>query len=128
MTNIKEIVDKSNVDFDVIAASLFPDNQYKTKALTRVLEGKAELKMSQALTLSRLIGISIEELYSNGWKSRFESPKHFFKNGDVEAVIDTETWKSEIFVNGKLSSSTVIVNSSIALDDYLKSVIQTLNK
>jgi hypothetical protein len=127
--NLKEIIEKQNLDTKEVAEQLFPNNKYPKLALDRVLSGKAFLDTNQMSKLSMLTGIPIEKLYSGSeWKPSNQKGIHKFTNGEYVAELDTKTWITKIYKNDSLFHEAIISDGSIALSVYLSELTSIINK
>lgn len=127
--NLKEIIEKQNLDVKEVAEQLFPSNKYPKLALNRVLAGEAFLDTNQVSKLSMLTGIPIENLYSGAeWKATNEKGIHKFTNGDYVAELDTKTWITKIYHKGSMFHEAIIHDGTIALSAYLSELTSLINK
>lgn len=118
------IIEKHKLDPDLLAKELFPNNKYPKIALDRVCNGVTHLDTEQAYTLSKLLGIDISELYnSEHWGASMVHDKIVFKRNNYKIVLHTETYLTDIYVNGKLTATEkLIIDKNIKLSEYLKLV------
>jgi hypothetical protein len=62
--DVKEIIEKHQLDAKEVAQQLFPGNKYPKLALNRVMAGSAQLDANQMSKLALLIGVQVSDLYS----------------------------------------------------------------
>jgi len=121
--NLKEIIEKSNLDINDVAIQLFPGNKYARLALNRILSGKAVLDADQISKLSLLANIPISQLYEN-WKATYNGDKgvHTFTYGDFTAYLDTNKWVTRIFHKNSKFHESFIHSGSIKLSEFLDNI------
>jgi hypothetical protein len=128
--NLKEIIEKGNLDTNEVASHLFPGNSYPRLALNRILTGKAVLDADQISKLSMFASIPIDQLYDK-WKASYNNTGvHTFTYQDFIAYLDTNTWITQIFHGESMFHESVIHSGSIKLSEFLNNIniqIQNFN-
>lgn len=119
--NLKAIMDLYGLTAKDLAAALFPGNKYPSIALTRVINGEAQLSADQVAKLSAMTGVPIENLYSGEkWTgSRSKEGILTFENEDYKAELDQQSWITKIYHKDSLFFDEVIHNGSIPLSEFL---------
>lgn len=118
--NIPAVVEAKNLDLNMVASQLFPDNKHPRLALNRVISGVAVLDANQISKLSLLSGVPISELFSGGsWKASNKEHLHIFTNSEFIAELDTSNWTTKIFHNESMFHEHVLHDKHIALTAYL---------
>lgn len=62
--NIKTVINRKGLSLTEVAKKLYPTNYYAYAAFNRFLKGDCNLKSEQLSELSKITGISLEELCS----------------------------------------------------------------
>lgn len=63
-TNIRAVISRKGLTLTEVAKKLYPANEYPYAAFNRFLGGYCNLKSDQLTELSKITGISLEELCS----------------------------------------------------------------
>jgi len=127
--DLNKIIETKNLDKADIAKQLFPENLYPMKALTRILDGKANLDTVQLSRLAAITGLTFEELYGKTkWKSKADNQNIIFEQEDYRAELNTKTWVTKVFHKGSLLHEEILNKSSIPLSEYLEELNKIINK
>lgn len=101
--NIKTRIEGSGRGFREVAAALFPNNAHPYNALLRVCNNESQLTARQAIQLSNILGVTIEDLVSGlTWKGT-ASP-----GGKLKLESQLNGWRADV----NLETMTVKVSSS----------------
>jgi hypothetical protein len=127
--DVKEIIEKHQLDAKEVAQQLFPGNKYPKLALNRVMAGSAQLDANQMSKLALLIGVQVSDLYSGSeWKATSKKDLISFSSGSYRAELNTKTWITKIFDNDSLFHESVIHAGSTALSEYLNELNLIISK
>lgn len=64
VTNVKLVLSRKGISLTAVGKKLFPANEYPYAAINRAFKGACKLKSDQITELSKITGISLEELCS----------------------------------------------------------------
>jgi hypothetical protein len=118
--NVKDIIEKANLNKVEVAIQLFPDNKFPALALNRVINEELPLDANQISKLSLLAGIPIADMFSGeNWKASLKGNVHTFTNGEYRAELNTDTWITKLFHNSSRIHEELIHSKAIPLSDYL---------
>lgn len=120
--DLKAIIDTNQLDTDVLAVELFPNNKYPKLALGRVLKEEALLDANQISKLAMMLSVDISELYTSGWKAASKEGIHIITNGVYRAELNTKTGESKIYVKGTLEHTSLLHTAGITLKDYIEQI------
>lgn len=126
--DLQKIIESNGLDPKVLASELFPKNKYPIPALTRILEGKAELDSSQISKLASLLGSNIDELYNSGWKAKGKNNILHFSRDNFRAEFDLNSWSTRIFEDDSLFHESIIHQKSISISDYISDLDELITK
>jgi len=112
-----------------LAKELFPSHKYPSMALTRVIQGKAQLDAVQISKLALITGQSFNSLFGKEeWLTKSQNGKIIFTAGDYIAELDTDKWDSKVYHKDSLFHETVLHSTSIALSEYLHDLSELVAK
>lgn len=118
--DLNNLIASEGLDKAEIAVQLFPDNKYPKLALYRILRGESALDVNQLSKLSAMTGMSVEALFSGGWRKTSDRGKLIFERGDYKAVFDQVTKVTGIYHKSSLAHEFVYHTESITLSKYLE--------
>lgn len=105
--DLKEIIRVNKLDKHQIAQMLFPKHKHHYKGMQRIFADGGEMKASQLLTLSRFLGVTIDELFT---EEGFTVKR---KEGDISIV--REDFEAHYY----LDKSTVVITRGNKVEEYL---------
>ena len=128
--DLNQLIEDKDLDLDKgeIAVQLFPDNKYPKLALDRVLRNESALDANQISKLSAITGVSVEDLFSGGWKCSTTEDTWEFTKGDYKAVYKIKTKNTSIYRGGSLAHEFIIHSSTIPLSDYIRELKTQIEK
>jgi len=127
--DLQKIVASYPLGATALAKELFPTHKYPSMALTRVIQGKAQLDAVQISKLALITGQSVNALFGKKeWLTKSEKDKITFTAGDYTAELDTVNWTSKVYHKDSLFHETVLHSTSIALSEYLQDLSEIVNK
>lgn len=127
--NLKEIIERQELDVKEVAKNLFPGNDYPKLALDRILKNKAVLDANQISRLSAITGIPIGALYAGGqWKASYKKNLHTFRLGDFTAILDTDNWKTQMFHDDTLFHEEIYHSGGVPMSEYFKILNNQISK
>lgn len=99
--NLRKIIDAKGLVIIELGRHLYPNNKQPYLAIRRVLTGEAFLNSEQLVKLSEYTGIPINFLFSFGkWEYCLKNKKVEATSGEIKAVLNTQTWETQLFKNG----------------------------
>lgn len=111
--NLKDIMARHNLREDEMAKLLYPDAKYPQKALSRVLDGKAELRVSQLERLSKHIGCSIQCLFDSDWTTKADKYRVTFTRGEYHAVVHGSSPMHLVLYTGEVEVAAWVLDSEV---------------
>lgn len=125
--NVQAIIDNYQLDRDIIALLLFPENKFPKTALFRITTKEAFLTSEQVYVLADFIGVTVDELYSFGpnWVQQYSTKKDIiiFKRGKYVVNVNTRTGVISIQEAARpINYLKAIVNKSITFEELFSIV------
>lgn len=105
--DLKEIIRVNKLDKHQIAQMLFPKHKHNYKGMQRIFADGGELKASQLLTLSRFLGVTIDELFT---EEGFTVKR---KEGDISIV------REEFEAHYYLDKSAVVITHGNKVEEFI---------
>lgn len=126
--NLNFIIKKYDLNVDLLAQQLFPENKFPKSALERILDGKAFLDTNQLVELSKITNTQISELFtSSTWSPKEVEGKLVFVKGNFKVELHLDTFITNIYRKDKLVvEDAIICKNSIKLSEYLELVNKTI--
>lgn len=126
--NLEALIEGSGLSRHEIACRLFPNNKYPEASLTRVLKGESFLDTSQIVTLSKMLDISISDIFSGSWNGKIENGLHILTTGEYKAILDIEKKQTRLFHKDTLVYETLLHSTTIPLNKYLAMLNEQIEK
>ena len=125
--NVQAIIDNYQLDRDLIALLLFPENKFPKTALFRITTEESVLTSEQVYALADFIGVTVDELYSFGpsWVQQYSTKKDIiiFKRGSYVVNVNTRTGVVSIQEAARpINYLKAIVNKSITFEELFSIV------
>lgn len=128
MINLQKLIDERDIKTTVLAKELFPENKYAPMALKRVIDGYSELSSSQISKLALFLGVSIEDVFENNWKSSVDERKVIFIRTDGwRAELNTQTMITKVFDKQTLMHEVILNTKTVVLSEYLQTIERIIN-
>ena len=119
--DLKNFIQASGLDFNAVAAALFPDNAKPYWSLYKLIKDGRELKESQIIKLSQMSGTPPEIILGLGWKG-------ILKDGFIEVSSQGYTAKYKggetffgLYKNGELLAR-VAVDPMLSVKGFMHEV------
>ena len=124
---LTRIIDSNpDLDLEVLAKLLFPENRYPIRALTRVRTGKSLLNEEQIESLASHIGADPGDLFKTTWSSTPKGSKVIFKYGPYVAVFDAKKWTTTLRKGDEVILEESIAQDHVQLSNYIKFLNQII--
>lgn len=118
--DLELLIKDSAMSDTFIAKRLFPQNKFPSLALKRVISKEAELSESQITELTRLFGVSYEQLFKKTWSAISNKGIITFKRNGYEVILETNTGLSTVYSENKVIFEKHLYNMSIPIRGYIK--------
>ena len=120
--DLKQIIRDNRLDRQRIGELLFPKLLHPNKKLQQLFAGNGELNASQLLTLSRFLGVSVDQLYTeDGFQVIRNQGDISIVNSDLEARYSID--KSTITITrGKQVEEFLAPGGFTSVPDFIKFV------
>lgn len=127
--NLRKIIDAQGIVIIELGRYLYPNNKQPYLAIRRVLTGEAFLNSEQLVILSEYTGIPINFLFNFGeWEYSLKNKKVEATSGEIKAVLNTETWETQLFKNGSSFLDPFKFAPAVELSTYLEHVTNLIIK
>ncbi len=122
--DIKQTLKEKGLKKTNVAALIFPDVKFPSRAFSRVLSGKTELTTSQITKLAEILEVRVEDLFEpDRFKWDVKDGKHIFLYGnEFRAEVDMETWNTRLYHCGELIKEDVICDGSTPISEFLSTL------
>lgn len=117
--NVSAICTAKNLDYDFVAAQLYPGTKHPRLALNRAVK-LGLLNQHQISKLSLLSGIPIGQLFTGGdWKAENKEHVHVFTNSEFTAELCTQSWTTRLFHNKSMFHEHILHDKRITLVGFI---------
>lgn len=117
--DVKKVCEVAELDYDEVAAHLFPDVGHARLALNRAVK-LGTLNANQISKLSLLSGIPIGQLFTGAeWKANSKSNVHVFTNSEFTAELCTDTWTTKLYHNKSMFHEHILHDKRITLVKFI---------
>lgn len=125
--DVKQIVSDAALDYNEVAAHLFPGAKFPRLALNRVASGDGQLDADQLSKLAAMAGQTIAQLFGESdWNSISHKGKLLFFNEEFKAELDLETWVTKVYHKKSLFHDEVLTQKQIPLSEYVQALNQLI--
>lgn len=126
--DLAAIMEAYKLDKTELGKALFPKNAHPYNAIDRLLKGEGALSLEQALILSRLTGVSIEDLTEvSGWKASLKGRIHYFSKDGATALFNLDTGFLIVTDSEGRKQETYIISDVTTLKSLIETVEGLLN-
>lgn len=126
--DINKIISTYKINIDALASILFPGIKYPKLALNRVLNGTADLSVTQLEKLADYIGVKPSDLFLTGtWKDASENGCLSFKKGPFLAKVNYNGAFTTLYKNGEVIEQ-IISGSDMKVKDYIDFLDNLISK
>lgn len=126
--DVGKLIRESGLDIKLVARHLFPGHIYAVTALQRILNGVGKLDSDQLSRLAMLLGTSVDQLYTSGWKHQSNDGTHIFTHADYTACVDLGDMSLKLWHKNSMFHTEVLLSKSILLTDLIEHIDKILDK
>lgn len=126
MFDLKQIIERYNLNTEDVAKVLFPHVRYQKLALDRVLRNDTYLNTEQLQALAKLAGVLVSDLFTiDDWKGSFENKCLTFKRGTYTVKLNYNGVSLSIYKETKLVYQELVLENMSMTDfiSYIDNII-----
>ncbi len=127
--DLSKLIEERKLDKKALACVLFPNNNFPSMALQRVLQRETCLDEQQIYRLSVYCQLSIDALYSESmyWKQSSSNGLVRFSLDNYNAIYSPTTGITKIYDLESLFSTTLMSQNTLTLSEYLNTLNTIIN-
>ena len=127
--DFNKVIEKYNITLRDLAPVLFPNAKYPMRAIYRIIDGTAELSISQVEKLAAYLGIFVTELFNIDNARAYNDNNNIrIVKGEYIARINYNGAFITILHNNEVVSQEIVNTSVIKFTDLLKYISSLINK
>ena len=126
--NINDIIENYKLDINELSMILYPAVKHPNLALNRVIKGETNLDTTQIQALASYIGVSVQDLFNNDWKSSIDNGHLVFTNGPYKARLNYQGAFLVLYKNEKLVKKEILNTQSMLLTDFIDHINDLIKK